>query len=47
METETTKTNMLTDLDNLFSGMSDEEFLETYNQITGYDYDFEDIDWEQ
>ena len=47
METETTKTNMLVDLDNLFSGMSDEEFLETYNQITGYDYDFEDIDWEQ
>lgn len=44
---ETTKTNMLTDLDNFFSGMTDDEFLATYNQITGYDYSEDDIDWEQ
>jgi len=42
---ETTKTNMLMDLDAVLSCMTEDELLVAYNQMTGYDYSYDDIDW--
>lgn len=57
--TETTRTNMLMDLDHIFRNLNlllqrkrqnisnNKRLLEIYNELSGHDYTYDEIDWTQ